>query len=117
MENQPNQGQTNQFQGMQQALPNAGGILAMGIISIAVCWCYGIVGIALGIIALVLANKSLKLYKENPSAYTEGSYKNVNAGRICAIVGICLSGLTIVFYIIYFAVVGSLMMSAIPFMK
>lgn len=125
MENNENAGQVNQPQnpvhntviGGQQSLPNSGGILAMGIISIAVCWCYGIVGIALGIISLVLGNKALKLYKENPSLYTESSYKNANAGRICGIIGLCLSCLCIVFFIIYFLIVGSLIFSAIPFMR
>ena len=41
---------------MQQPLPNSGGILAMGIISIVLfCCCYGIISVALGIIALVLS--------------------------------------------------------------
>lgn len=99
----------------QQPLPNAGGILAMGIISIAVCWCYGIFGIALGIISLILGNKAIKLYKENPSQYSESSYKNVNAGRICGIIGLCLSGLYIVFLVIYFIIVGTVIFSALPF--
>jgi hypothetical protein len=49
----------------------------MGIISIALCWCYGVVGITLGIISLVLASKSKKLYKAEPEKYTLGSYKNL----------------------------------------
>ncbi|NSW44883.1 MAG: hypothetical protein HPY79_03545 [Bacteroidales bacterium] len=65
----------------------------MGIISIALCWCYGIVGITLGIISIVLANKSKKLYQADPNKYTLGSYKNLQAGYICAIIGLSLSAL------------------------
>lgn len=119
MENNENSGmgqpQHNHVTGVQQSLPNAGGILAMGIISIAVCWCYGIVGITLGILALILGNKAIKLYKDNPTMYSEASFKNANAGRICGIIGLCLSCLYIVFLIIYFVVVGSMIFSALPF--
>ncbi len=89
----------------QQSLPNAGGILAMGIISIALC-CTSIIGLALGIIALILGNKATKLYKDNPGAYTESSYKNVNAGRICAIIGLCLSGLYLIYTIFILSIYG-----------
>ncbi len=91
----------------QQSLPNATGILVMGIISIATCWCYGIAGLALGIISIVLSNKAKRLYEENPNTYTESSYKNMKAGRTCAIVGICLSGAYLVFIIIYLLVIGA----------
>lgn len=118
MENIENNGmsqpQQNPVTGVQQSLPNSGGILAMGIISIAVCWCYGIVGITLGILALILGNKALKLYKENPSMYSESSFKNANAGRICGIIGLCISSLWIIFLIIYFIAVGSVIFSALP---
>ena len=107
----------NTNSGNQVPLPNAGGILAMGIISICMCWCYGIFGIALGIISLIMGNKALKLYKENPGMYTEASFKNANAGRICGIIGLCVSSLYIIFLIIYCAIIGSLIFSAIPFMN
>ena len=62
MENQgtPHQENTNpQFQQQfsqpfgQQQLPNATAVLVLGIISIVGCFCYGIIGLILGIIALV----------------------------------------------------------------
>ncbi|MCX7863298.1 MAG: CCC motif membrane protein [Bacteroidales bacterium] len=92
---------------MQIPLPNSTAVLVLGILSIALCWCYGIIGITLGIIALVLANKAKKLYKENPDNYTLGSYKNMQAGYICAIIGLSLSGLYLLFIIIYFLIIGA----------
>ena len=78
---------------VKQPLPNATTVLVLGILSIVTCWCVGIPGLVLGIIALVLSGKSKKLYMENPENYTEGSNKNLMAGRICAIIGTSLSGI------------------------
>jgi uncharacterized protein YacL len=67
---------------------------------------YGIIGLILGIVALVLANKDKKLYTEFPGVYTEASFKNMNAGRICAVIGLILSALYVLFYIVLIAVFG-----------
>lgn len=91
----------------QVTLPNSVAILVLGIVSIALCWCYGIIGIACGVIALVLAGKAKALYTENPEAYTESSYKNMNAGRICAIIGTILSALYIVYFIVVILIYGA----------
>ncbi|GAB4460972.1 MAG: hypothetical protein Fur0028_13890 [Bacteroidales bacterium] len=99
----------------QIPLPNSTGVLVMGIISIALCWCYGVVGITLGIISLVLASKSKKLYKAEPEKYTIGSYKNLNAGYICAIIGLSLSALYLVLIIIYFLIVGAALSTAFSY--
>lgn len=106
-----NQQFNNQF--TQLALPNSAAVLVLGIISIALCWCYGIVALTCGIIALVLSSKAIQLYKANPNAYTLSSYNNLKAGRICAIIGLCLSALMLVYIIIVFAFVGA-MFSAMP---
>ena len=68
---------------------------------------YGLFGVALGIIALVLSGKAKALYNENPDNYTISSYKNMNAGRICGLIGTILSSLVLVFWIIYFIVIGA----------
>jgi hypothetical protein len=91
----------------QQALPNATAVLVLGIISIIGCFCYGVVGLICGIIAIILASKSKKLYTSNPDAYTDGSLKNVNAGRICAIIGLSLSLIYILMVIAAVIFVGA----------
>jgi hypothetical protein len=101
----------NQFG--QSPLPNSTGVLVLGILSIVFCFCYGIVGIILGIIAIVLASKGAALYKANPNAYSLASYNNLKAGKICGIIGLILSCIYIVFIIIYIVAVGS-MLSAMP---
>lgn len=97
MENQfdqPNYG--NQI---QQPVPNSTTVLVLGIVSIVGCFCYGIVGTICGIIAIILAGQGKKLYEQNASAYTEASYKNLKAGKICAIIGLIMSVLYILIII------------------
>ncbi|HRD38892.1 MAG TPA: CCC motif membrane protein [Bacteroidia bacterium] len=113
--NTPNEQQINQqfnqqFGGApsgQVPLPNSTAVLVLGIISIALCWCYGIVALTCGIIAIVLGNKAMALYKANPSAYTLSSFNNTKGGRICAIIGICLGSLYLIFIIIYLVILGT----------
>ena len=97
------QNQQNTNNQMQQNLPNATGILVLGILSIVFCFCYGVIGITLGIIGVVLAKKAVKKYLNSPESFTAASYKNVKAGKTCAIIGLCLSSLWIVVIIIYVA--------------
>jgi M penetrans paralogue family 26 len=78
---------------VQQSLPNATTVLVLGILSIVVCF-------ITGIIALVMAKKDLALYEANPGLYSEASYKNLKAGRICAIIGLVLQGIGILIYIL-----------------
>jgi len=51
----------------------------------------------------------------NPESYSESSYKNMNAGKICAIIGLCLSGLALVYWVVYIVVVGSIVGATAPF--
>ncbi|KPL14570.1 MAG: hypothetical protein AMS23_09765 [Bacteroides sp. SM1_62] len=91
-------------------MPNSQGILILGIFSLITTFCcggIGFVGLVLGIIAVVLSSKAEQMYAENPAAYTEASYKNVNAGRICGIIGIVVNGILIIAGIIYLLVVGA----------
>jgi hypothetical protein len=91
-------------------IPNSQGVLILGIFSLITTFCclgIGFVGLALGIIAVVMSSKAIETYQQNPRAYTEGSFKNVNGGRICGIIGIIVNGVLIVFGIIYLIVAGA----------
>ncbi len=107
----PNQGQqvnqqfNNQFG--QVPLPNATAVLVLGICSIVLCACAGIVGLICGIIALVLASKATAQYNENPSNYTTSSFGNLKGGKICAIIGTILSALYFIYYIVIIVFVGA----------
>jgi len=79
---------------IERDLPNAGGTLAMGIIAIP--FSAGFIGPILAIIALTNAGKARALYNEYPDDYTASSLSRINAGRVCAIVSLSITGLLIV---------------------
>lgn len=87
-----------------QKLPNATAVLILGIFSILTCCCYGIFSIILGVVALVLANKDIKLYAENPSVYT--NYNNLKIGKILSIIGISLGVIYLIYVIVLFTTLG-----------
>ncbi len=88
-----------------QKLPNATAVLILGIFSILTCCCWGVIGLALGIIALVLAKKDTALYNANPTMYVD--YKNLNTGRILAIIGVVLSSIYLIWTIYSLIFIGS----------
>jgi len=95
----------------QEPIPNSTAVLVLGIISIATCWCYGVIGLILSIIALVLSGNAKRTYMLSPEKYTPGSFSNLKAGKVCAIIGLSVSALYILFFIFYilaiFSFVGS----------
>lgn len=93
-------------QSVKRDLPNATAVLVLGILSIIGCFCYALPGTIMAIIALVLASKDRRMYNENPDLFSPGSYKNMNAGRICAIIGLCLSAVYVLLIIIGIATIG-----------
>lgn len=73
-------------------LPNATLALVLGIVSIPTCCFFGgLLGLVLGVVAIVFANKAIALYNANQGMYQESGLKNAKAGRICAIIGIVFS--------------------------
>lgn len=102
---------------MQRDVPNATAILVLGIVSIATCWCYGIIGLGCGIAALIMSGKALQEYNQNPAGYTRQSFNNTKAGRICAIIGVILSGMYLIYVICLFAFVGTAFLSGGPWSR
>jgi hypothetical protein len=99
-----------------QVLPNSSTVLILGILSIFFfCISFGLISLAMGIIALVLAQQSTKLYQETPRLYTEASFKNLSTGKTCAVVGIILSGLMVLFIILVVLFGLGIAISVIPF--
>lgn len=88
-------------------LPNSSAVLVLGILSICFCAAWGIPGLAMGIIALILYKKDKAVYDTNPVAY-EQSFKNSSAGKVCAIVGVSLSAITFIFILVYFIIIGTI---------
>jgi len=113
------QGPPNSYSGFNNGgnlvTPNSVPVLVLGILSIVLCWCYGVLSIVLGIIAVVLANAGEKEYNLNPGAYSLSSFKNLKAGKTCAIIGLSLAAIAILCFIIYIIIVGSLAFNLLNF--
>ena len=95
-------------------LPNATVVLVLGIVSIVGCCCLGVIGIACAIIALVLAKSATNLYISDPGKFTENSYKNMNAGKVCAWIGLILSVFFLIRLIWVLATIGFTNLTDIP---
>ena len=88
-------------------VPNSTAVLVLGISSIALCWCYGIFGLACGIIGLILGNNGKKAYKDTAEKYSSSSYKNLHAGWICSIIGTIISGISLLFALLWMLIWGA----------
>jgi hypothetical protein len=111
----PEENLTNKEIVVNESLPNSTAVLVIGILSIIFCWCLGFIGLIMGVIGLVLGTKSKKLYKEDPGRYSVSSYKNLNAGYICALIGTILSGLYVLILVISIIFGLAIGTSLIPF--
>ncbi|TND08502.1 MAG: hypothetical protein FD123_2298 [Bacteroidetes bacterium] len=91
----------------QRNLPNATGVLVLGICSLVFCFAYGILGLICASVALILSSGPKQEYEQNPQYYTLSSWNNLKAGRTCAIIGLILSALFIVAIILALFVFGA----------
>jgi len=99
-----------------QKLPADPGSLVISIISvvllIAGCCCgFPFLSLILSIIGLIMANKSIRLFRNNPELYDAGARGNVNAGRIINIICIVIAGLGTLVYLFYFLIYGAMFSS------
>ena len=75
--------------------------LILGILGLLIvvpgCCCgfLNIFALILGIVGLVLATKSMKLYVDNPEDFYHKSYSNVKAAKVVNIITIAISGLVL----------------------
>jgi hypothetical protein len=81
-------------------IPYSNTIFILGLLSVAGSWMLGIVGLSMGIITLILADNSKKMYLEAPDLYVYQSYKEIKAGVLYAKIGSILSGLFLFFIIL-----------------
>lgn len=77
-------------------LPDSNTVLVLGIISIVGAFCYGIVGMIVGIIALAMVGRPERAYRAAPGNYSISSYNNLKAGKVCAIIGVSISAVYLV---------------------
>jgi hypothetical protein len=86
--------------------------MILGIVSLVVvvlgccCGLVAVVTLAMSIVGLVMANKSLREYAENPDAFSESSRKNVAAAKIICIISTVLSALLVLIAAVWLAIYG-----------
>jgi hypothetical protein len=87
-------------------LHNARSVLVLGVLSIVFSiWYFALIGVFLSSRALFLASRDLKVYNSDKSQYSLSSYSNLKAGRACAIIGLSVSILfCLLFILILFGV-------------
>lgn len=93
-----------------QPLPGASNAMTFGIISIvAALFCCGPFGAIFSIIGLSNAKTAEKAYQANPEMYL--GIDNVKTAKILSYVGIGLSILMLIFWLLYFGVIIALFTS------
>jgi len=102
-----NTNQTDAPTTFQHELPNASVVLILGIIALVISFFNSLVGIIAGIVSLVMARNAEQLYHQTPRLYTPSSYSNIRSGRTCAIIGIVLAILKIIFIGIILGLLGA----------
>ncbi|MEH6534874.1 MAG: CCC motif membrane protein [Psychroserpens sp.] len=83
------------------------GIIGL-VIALAGCCCgvFAVVPVIMGIIGLVMANKSLRAYHLNSDVYAPQSRTNVSTAKVLNIIAIILGSLVTIGYILYFVFYG-----------
>lgn len=87
--------------------------IILGIVSVVIvglgccCGLFAIGSLILGIIGLVMANKSIKLYRHDPENYTSQSRSNTGVGQVICIVGVVISSILVLISLVYWASFGS----------
>ena len=83
---------------MKEKLPHSQAALILGISSIiTACCCYGVVGIILGVIGIMQANKAVAVHNQDPDLYT--GINNANTGKTTSIIGVVLGVITVTVYL------------------
>jgi hypothetical protein len=81
----------------KSTLPNSTASLVLGILSIPTCLCYGVLGLPLGIIAIILGRKAKNIHNADPDLYK--GVGNASAGVITGVVGLIFNLLYLSFII------------------
>ncbi len=101
MENQEINVQQPENKNVQnQVLPGSQSAFILGILSVVFTLTTVIIGIILGIIAVVQGNKAMKAYELNPLLYTKTEYSNANVGKILGWVSIGIGAAIFLFIIL-----------------
>ena len=88
---------------IQAPLPNSSAALVLGILSLVSLCCCSFIGLVLAIIGVTLGNRAESMYYQLPGVYSEASYKNANAGKICSIIGLVLNAISVLMIVMFWS--------------
>lgn len=98
----------------QNKLPADSNAMILGIIALVLaltgccCGLLSLVAVALSIVGLVIANRSLRDYTDNPENYSPQSRSNVYTAKILNIIALVISSLVTLIMLLYFAIYGAI---------
>lgn len=100
----------------QSKLPADPTALILGIVALVIgfagCCCYGlfaIIPLILSIVGLIMANKSLKEFDQNPNVFSHQSRSNVSIGRILNIIALIFNAILVLVVIVFFVFYGTIL--------
>lgn len=97
---------------VRQPLRNHVAALVLGIASIFPgCLLAGLIGVTLGIVALAITKNEWAEVRKDKARFIPGHVANMNAGRICAIIGLCTSGIILMITLLWMAIWGTVAVS------
>lgn len=86
----------------KEKLPYSQSALILGISSIiTACCCWGVIGVILGIIGLVNANKAISIHEDDPEIFD--GINNAKTGKTTAITGIVIGVISMIWHIYIFS--------------
>jgi hypothetical protein len=94
--------QSQNLTAKQEDLPRYVGVRVLGILSLSLSWCYGLPGIILAIVALVMSSQATTNYVNNPGKYSEHSFNRMKSGKSLAIAGLIVSIFFLVLSVVAF---------------
>lgn len=103
----------------QNKLPADSNAMILGIIALVLaltgccCGLLSLVAVALSIVGLVIANRSLRDYTDNPENYSPQSRSNVYTAKILNIIALVISSLITLIMLLYFAIYGAIFSTVI----
>lgn len=93
-------------------LPNSVLVFILGICSLIFSCLF--VGFVTGILGVIFGDKSLKIYRENPSEFS--NFGLLNAGYIMSIIGLVLSSITVLYFVFFVGTISAFWSNALWFM-
>jgi len=103
----------------QNKLPADSNAMIFGIIALVLaltgccCGLLSLVAVALSIVGLVIANRSLRDYRDNPENYLPESRSNVYTAKILNIIALVISSIITLIMLLYFAIYGAIFSTVI----